>query len=170
MKYFVAGGLVLILIGAIFVLVLPDKKTENIDQNIQPGQAHDFIVKDVLGLTAPLSFFYNKKPVVLVFFSPKCSHCQQEVKALKKFHNQYKKDVYIISLVSGKSTSSIKEYGRQNKINFILATDKNASILNSYNVPSVPYHIIINKRGEIVKRQSGFVSFDKLKYLTQRFI
>jgi len=128
------------------------------------------MVKDVLGLKAPLSFFYEKKPVVLVFFSLGCSYCKQEIPALKSFYNEYRDDFYIIAVVTGQNNKDVKQYAIDNKINFILSTDTNGNILNQYNIKSAPYHIIINKKGNIIDHKKGVTSFNELKYLTKKFI
>ncbi len=170
MKRFIIILLVLVLLGgAVYFINSQNKKAPTVSDN-KNNQAPDFIVRDVLGLKAPLSFFYEKKPVVLAFFSPGCSYCKQEIPALKRFHKEYKNDVYIIGIVSGQSNTDIKEYGIENKINFILSSDKDASILNKYDILSAPSHIVINKQGQVVERENGTISFNQLKYLTQKFL
>ncbi|HKL17120.1 MAG TPA: redoxin domain-containing protein [Patescibacteria group bacterium] len=168
MKRLLIALLILFLLsGLVYFLIL---KNDSSNSGAQEDKVPEFMVKDVLGLTAPLSFFYEKKPVILVFFSPDCGYCDREISDLNKIHKNYKEKIYVIAVVSGKSSYDIKQYAMDKNINFVISSDQSSNIVKAYNISSLPSHIIINKKGKIIKRKNGLVDFNILKGLIKRFI
>ena len=132
--------------------------------------APDFIIKDVGGTQAPLSFFYTKKPVLLIFWSTLCPFCAQELPDLNLFNQTYQDKVIVIAVASGESKQTIKKYIQNNKVNFLISLDLERTVWKNYLAIGTPHHFLIAQDGKILANQAGRQTIDQLESMLRRVL
>jgi thiol-disulfide isomerase/thioredoxin len=75
----------------------------------------------------------------------------QELKYIQKLEQKYGHRVTFISVATGENIESEKQYFSSNKFNWILLHDADKSIRNAYNIKTVPFYILIDSEGDIMK-------------------
>ncbi len=109
--------------------------------------------------TINIKQFYEKNPVVLVFFSPMCSHCREELAFLNGLLAGTEfKDRFSIVAVSRHNQTVTEQFIKEQKIAFPVLLDKGNSISSLFPsfVGVVPVGYIIDRSGNIVSRHTGF--------------
>ena len=130
--------------------------------------AEDFSATDLNGQSYSLNDFRGKI-VLLSFWSTRCPICQSEIPKLNRLTEKYNgKDVVFIGLTNDDQTK-INAFVKKNPFNFRL-TPNSFGVLLKYadkdregNINmGYPAHFLINQKGEIELRTSGFDKTEKL--------
>lgn len=130
--------------------------------------------QDKLNLSVPtidnknieVSELYKKGPVLINFWALWCEPCKVEMRQLKILYEKYKDKGFTILGInqdSPKSVSKVRSYISSQKINFPVAIDPNSQLLQKFNGQSIPYSLLINKEGEIVYKNVGYLPGDEIK-------
>lgn len=127
--------------------------------------APDFTSEDVYGNKISLSDFQNEKPVLLVFWATWCSYCAKELPDLKIFTAKYRNEIQVITVASGESRETIKNYIEEKNVNFLILLDEKREIWSSYLVRGTPSHFLINKNGRIVTLRPGLSMIKDLEVI-----
>jgi len=123
----------------------------------------DFTLPLVGGGTLTLSSLKGK-PVLLVFFSPNCPHCREEVPALNAVYNKHKDTHDLVVLGAGYgSETSIEHFVEQNRVQYPVVSFTDRAILEMYGVSYVPHNVFFNREGNIVKTATGALSSSALE-------
>lgn len=97
---------------------------------------------------------YLGKPVILVFFTPSCSHCWNEAPVLEAVYQRYRDRGLVVLGVGyiGKSTEeALKHFVAENKLTYPVAIDtQETQVVKLYNVSWVPHNVFFNRQGKIV--------------------
>lgn len=164
LKPFLPAFVFIVAIVSIYVigqstLFKDSKGLEDVDQKAEVGfVAPDFAIKDVYGSQAPFSYLYQKKPVLLIFWSTWCPYCAQELPDLITFSNTYQDKIQVVLVISGESEQAVKTYISQKNIIFLASLDSSRAIWQLYDVKGTPHHFLINTSGEIIAAYPGMVS------------
>jgi len=106
----------------------------------------------------------QKKYILIDFWGTWCKPCIEGIPDLIKISEKYKQDIEIISIASelkmdtSKLIDAIKKY----KMNWHQVLVNNAesnyinSILRQYRIDSYPTFLIVNSKGEIIMRSTGY--------------
>lgn len=109
----------------------------------------------------------KKKPVLILFFSPDCEHCQHETEELVS-HKENFKNIHII-MVSTYPLYRLKEfadkYGLMALNNVTITKDPYYFLLTFYNIHNFPYLALYNKKGALIETFEGTPSMDKVLLL-----
>lgn len=93
------------------------------------------------------------KPVVIIYFSPECGHCQLTADEFSKKMKEMK-DIYFV-WVSYYPLPEVKEFAKkfnlQQFTNIIIARDENYAIPSYYRVKFTPFMALYNKEHHLVK-------------------
>jgi thiol-disulfide isomerase/thioredoxin len=93
------------------------------------------------------------KPVVIIYFSPECGHCQITADEFSKKMKEMK-DIYFV-WVSYYPLPEVKEFAKkfnlQQFTNIIIARDENYAIPSYYRVKFTPFMALYNKEHHLVK-------------------
>jgi peroxiredoxin len=131
--------------------------------------APDFTAKTMDGKTIKMSKLKGKA-VLLVFFSPKCPHCQKELKFLRDdFYPAYKDKGFEVIAVSvlALEGEALKLYNSF-KFTWPIIDSSDGKIRKLYSkARSVPDNFWINKKGQIQYHTGGFSSHKKDLYHMQ---
>ncbi len=98
--------------------------------------------------------------VVISFWATWCKPCMQELDALAEDYENWKKtthsSIIAIAIDDSRTLNGVKGILNGRDWPFTTYLDVNQDFKRSLNINTVPYTIIINKKGEIVKRHSGY--------------
>jgi len=99
-----------------------------------------------------------KGPVVLIYFSPDCEHCQDFTKDLvKNYQVVANKQVVMVTFQSMEMLKPfVKNYSLANYSNIKVGTEGTSYIVQRYyGIRSFPYIAIYDKSGNLVKTYEG---------------
>ena len=112
--------------------------------------------------------------VVLVnFWATSCSTCVKEMPQLVATHDKYHAKGYDMLAVamSYDPPSYVVNYAETRKLPFKVTMDMDGSIAKSFgNVQLTPTSVLLNKRGEVVKRYVGEPDFAELHALVEKLL
>jgi len=106
----------------------------------------------------------RKKPVLLMVFSPDCSHCQHTAEELLKYKNEIK-DIHIVmaTLQSvDQMNAFVEKYRLKELPNVVVGRDQYFLTPSYYNIKNLPYHAFYNKKGELIRGFEGSMSIEKI--------
>ncbi len=144
--------------------------TENLkerveNENKEPKKlAANFSIKDMSGYEIKLSD-WKGRVVVLNFWANYCLPCAKEIPLLNQLWRETQtKDIIFLAATNNKPIE-ITRFAQRQKEMFSFSILPNAKELaDVYDVNLVPTTIVINKKGAIVHRETGFGgNIDKLK-------
>lgn len=113
-------------------------------------------------------FFRSKlpagKPLVLVYFSPECGHCQNEAKALADSIALVDKAVYL--WVSFHPLPAIAEFAKQYQLidrpQIIFGRDETYTLPSYFKVRYLPFVVVFNSKHQIVQVYEGGASIKEI--------
>jgi len=130
----------------------------------------DFSGKTMSGKTIAIKDLYQKKPTVIVFFSPDCSHCKDELLFLNSLYTtgdlQGKFEIAAVNIKSKPLTAGFTK--GQNYVFPVLADPGNriASLFPSF-TGSIPLSFLVDQTGAIVSRHVGFNDYLRAVYVME---
>ncbi len=99
----------------------------------------------------------EKKPTVIIYFSPDCGHCQMTAKEWVTDMDKLK-NVELV-WVSYHTPQQIKDfadtYGLSHFSNIIFGRDVNYFFVPFYKIPSTPFMAVYDKKGRFLKVYEG---------------
>ncbi len=104
------------------------------------------------------------KPVVIIYFSPECGHCQITADEFGKKMKEMK-NIYFV-WVSYYPLPEIKEFAKKFNLqqfnNIIIGRDENYTIPSYYRVKFTPFMAVYNKEHHLIKTYQQGTEADKL--------
>ncbi|MEQ1503033.1 MAG: TlpA disulfide reductase family protein [Myxococcota bacterium] len=121
--------------------------------------ASDFTLRDVNGAETTLSALKGKV-VVLSFWATWCGPCKEEMPHLEKMYKDLgAKGLVVLSISTddARSASRVKPFVMKMGYTFPVLLDRESTVIGAYN-PSktVPYTVVIDKNGDVVRRTTGY--------------
>ncbi|MES2649864.1 MAG: redoxin domain-containing protein [Bacteroidota bacterium] len=111
-----------------------------------------------------ISVLAKNQPLVVIYFSPTCSHCQHQAEEITSHMNEFKNVKFL--MVSSYPITEIKEfattYAIQRFQNITLAHDPNFSMGQFYELRSLPGIYVYDKKGLFKKNFETNVMADVL--------
>src|SRR5690606_9653133 len=101
-----------------------------------------------------LAEFAQGKPLYLKFWASWCQPCMQQMPHFQHVQEQYgdKIQVLSINLDMNETRDAIQHVIQQFSLTMPIALDSDDSLATSLNFMGTPYHVLINKQGEIVHK------------------
>jgi peroxiredoxin len=133
--------------------------------------ASDFTLRDIEGNSVTLAALKGKV-VVLSFWATWCGPCKEEMPHLQEMYTKMEKEglaLLSISTDDARSASKVKPYIMKMGYSFPVLLDRDATVIGAYN-PSktLPYTVVIDSKGEVAKRISGYNPGDEVEL--QKFV
>lgn len=106
----------------------------------------------------------KKKPVLLIFFSPDCEHCQHEAEQLVAQKDAFK-NVFVImatTLPIYKMKEFGEKYGLTRMENVVMGRDTYYLLPGFYEMRSLPYLALYDKKGALIRTFEGSVGMERI--------
>ncbi len=111
-----------------------------------------------------------KKPVVIIYFSPDCGHCQMTAKEFVTDIDKLK-NVELV-WVSYHTPQEIKDfadnYGLSHFNNVIMARDVNYFFVPFYKIPSTPFMAVYDRNGKFLESYTGGTDAETIALLLKK--
>jgi len=96
---------------------------------------------------------------VISFWATWCKPCRQELEAISDDWDEFKKTgakLIAISIDDSRSTGSVQSIANASGWEFNIYLDDNQSLKRALNISAIPYAIVIDKDGKIIRRIQGY--------------
>jgi thioredoxin-related protein len=106
----------------------------------------------------------DNKPVLVMIFSPDCSHCQHETEEILA-HKEQLKDIQIIMATFHplwQMNEFIGNYKLHGQPNIIVGKDLYLLLPGFYALHNLPFHALYDKKGELIKVFEGSMDIEKI--------
>lgn len=152
---------ILIFILFLSLLILTSySQSKNVGEN---SKALDFTLSDLQGKKFSLSYFKGNV-ILLNFWATWCPPCRYEIPILDKIQKEYKdKKFKIIAVSLDTDVKALEDFLKNNKVSFLVLSDKNGNVGYSYNVLAIPTSFLIDKDFIIRKIYIGVLSEKNFK-------
>jgi len=109
----------------------------------------------------------NDKITIVSFWATWCKPCKKELNNLKylmpDWKEQYDTELVAISLDDSRTSRKVKSFVNGERWQFDVLLDVNKKSKRALNFSAIPYSMVINKKGEIVYKHSGYKEGDEYK-------
>jgi len=108
------------------------------------------------------------KGIVVIAFWGLCKACQQEMKALRRVHDQNSHKnlrILAININNIRSVAKVKSYVTAHKLPYDVWLDPVNDVFKKFNGQAVPYTLIINSNGKVILKHHGFTAGDEKKFV-----
>ena len=103
--------------------------------------------------------------VVVNFWSPTCSLCVRELPAVERAAGREGKSVAIVGIdVSDPGRAGVAFAARAGAT-YPMLSDSSGAVAAQYEVPGLPYTVILDPRGQVVVRHPGEMTSEQLEYI-----
>jgi thiol-disulfide isomerase/thioredoxin len=107
---------------------------------------------------------FAKKPVLIMLFSPECSHCQHEAEALS-LHSDEMKNIQVV-MITFHPLWQMNEFAGRYKLNelknIVVGKDIYLILPSFYGIRNLPFHALYNKKGNLISVVEGSAEISKL--------
>jgi peroxiredoxin len=139
----------------------------------EPAQAAevaaDFTLRDIEGAETKLSS-QKGKVVVLSFWATWCGPCKEEMPHLEAMYKELQGQGLVVLSISTddpRSAARVKPFITKMGYTFPVLLDRESTVISAYN-PSktLPYTVVIDREGNVVRRTSGYNPGDETELKT----
>lgn len=153
------GGLIVgALLGALILVTnTPFQKSMTI------GTAVGEVTFQGLNQTSMKLSQFHGKVVVLNFWATWCVPCQNEMRLLQNYSDQFNGKMIVIGVNSQESESDVTTFLRIRKITFPIALDGNGEIIRKFAIQGYPTTYFLDENGVIRGQHIGELRDDLMK-------
>ncbi|WP_042348687.1 peroxiredoxin family protein [Bacillus massiliigorillae] len=159
-KKIISGFVLLLLISVAIVNAMEEKKEPNLPGLEVGEKAPNFTLENLKGEKVSLSD-YKGQTVIVNFWATWCPPCRKEMPDLEKLYQQNNSNVEILA-VNTDTNNDVASFVKSMNLTFPILLDHQADVSGQYDIISFPTTYIIDKKGVIVKKQIGELSFERL--------
>lgn len=122
--------------------------------------APDFTLPALDGSNVALSDYLGKNVVLIDFWATTCDPCLVEMPHLVSMYEKYKAKGFVVLAISGDDAdtrSRVPNVVHEKKMTFPVLMDSETAVIARYHPPkTMPFWVLIDKSGSIVKKKSGY--------------
>lgn len=133
---------------------------------LSPAQTYDFELPNLQGNNVRLASLLDKGPVFISFWALWCVPCKEEMRVFNGIYNKYKDSGFVylaINQDNTKSTSKVKAYIESKGYDFPVLLDPELRVFEAYGGQSLPFALLLDKKGDIKKTYTGYLPGDEEK-------
>lgn len=127
---------------------------------------------DVNGNSTPLSV-YEGKLLLLEAFATDCYWCQEEHSELEQLHQEFKNDIFMVSIsikTDAQSIMTLSEYLKQFPTTWPIGFDDGFQFSQQFNIQSTPTMILFNQEGKLLQQSVGFTPYEELSQSVGQYL
>ena len=147
----------------LFIFSLP-LYSQDESQGIRKGP--NFKAENLDGELVELNAEVGDGPILLSFWATWCKPCIEELKEYKKIYEEYQDKgfkMYAISTDDERTVAKVKPFVKSKNFKFPVLLDTNSDVARLYYAQSVPYSVILDKKGYIIYSHLGYMRGDEVK-------
>ena len=106
----------------------------------------------------------QKKPVLIMLFSPDCSHCQHEAEELSA-HKEKMKNIQVVMITFHplwQMNEFVEKYKLKELKNVVVGKDLYLVLPSFYSVHNLPFHALYDKKGALISAFEGSMEISKM--------
>lgn len=136
------------------------------------GIAPGFTLSDLNGRSVDLQKVVKNNKVTLVnFWATWCPPCRAEIPEFVKFYHKHAgKRLEIVAVNLQESTADVKNFAKNNGMNFPIVTDSSGKVGELYQVSAIPTTFFIDRNGKIFYRIEGTTDLKTLEAKVRPFL
>jgi thiol-disulfide isomerase/thioredoxin len=106
----------------------------------------------------------NKKPLLIILFSPDCEHCKHETEELIKNKEQLKKIQIVMATTQSfeKMKQFYDNYELGNIKNLVVGQDIYFILPSFYHIKNFPYNAMYDKKENLITTSEGVMPIEKI--------
>ncbi len=124
----------------------------------------DFKLESINGDRINFYDLLRTGPVYINFWALWCVPCRAELKALQSLHDTYKNkgiNIIAVNIDLPRSSSKVKSFISSQKYSFPVFLDQNQEVFQKLNGKSLPFSLLIDTDGKIVKVRNSYLPGDE---------
>jgi peroxiredoxin len=129
--------------------------------------APDFTLPTPDGKNLSLSDYLGKSVVLIDFWATTCDPCLVEIPHLVELYEKHKDKGFVVLAISAdgpETRAQVTSVIHDKKMSFPVLLDEETTVIARYNPRrDMPFTVLIDKSGAIVRKQSGYTPGDELK-------
>ncbi|MGQ9472726.1 MAG: TlpA family protein disulfide reductase [Candidatus Caldatribacteriaceae bacterium] len=122
----------------------------------------NFVLPDLQDKPLELNQFAGK-PIILVFFSPRCGDCKEEMPYLEELYKNHKDQNLVVVGVGIRNKKDILDFVKKYGISFPIVVDETIEVSKSFGVFLLPHLVFLDKKGKITYSEAGKIPPEKLQ-------
>jgi peroxiredoxin len=124
----------------------------------------DFTLKNIENDEIVFSEQLGNGPIYISFWALWCEPCKAEMKILQKLFEKYHEDgltIFAINRDTPKSLAKVKAYVSSQEYSVPILLDPNAEVFEKFSGQAIPYSVLLDAKGNIIKTRTGFLPGDE---------
>jgi peroxiredoxin len=139
-------------------------------QTEKAGKVADFNLMDSDSVTRSLADFEGEV-IMLHFWADWCPHCRREFPELQKAYEDLKsKGFVLVAINSGQTFDHVTGIQQEFNLTFPMLLDENTEVAQAYQVAGLPSSFFIDTAGNILDRETGWMTEEKIKEIFNRLV
>ncbi|MEN3185732.1 MAG: TlpA disulfide reductase family protein [Atribacterota bacterium] len=127
-----------------------------------PYLDQDFALEDLQGNILHLGKFAGR-PIILVFFSPRCGDCKDEMPFLKEMYGTHQEKGLVMIGVGIRNKKEIADFVQEYGVPFPVVVDETLEVSKNFGVFFLPHIVFFDKKGKITYSKAGKIPQEDLK-------
>lgn len=140
-------------------------KTDDGSSSGSRGNAPDFTLQSLDGKNVSLSDHLGQKVILIDFWATTCQPCLVEMPHVVAMYEKYKDRGFIVLGIAGdgpETSAQVPAEVHAKKMSFPVLLDEETSVIARYSPKKdMPFWVLIDKSGNIVKKQNGYTPGDE---------